>query len=154
MVKILFVCTGDTCRSPMAREIFNNKIKKNNIKNIKAYSGGIYVDPSETKLSSGARYALGFFGIKRVRHNARQISQDYMDEFSLIITMTIGQKNKLIELFPAAKNVYCMAELTQGVDVSDPYGKTNKEYLETARYLDHCTDQIFELLYKKGVLKW
>ena len=154
MYKILFVCTGDTCRSPMAREIFNKKIRQKGIKSVKSYSGGIFVNQDETKLASGSRFALSFFNIKRVRHQAHQITQDYMDEFDLIITMTYSQKIKLLELFPVATNVYCMAEITQGVDVLDPYGKDNNTYLETARYLDHATDQILELLYREGKLKW
>jgi len=154
MIKILFVCTGDTCRSPIAREILNKKIKEKGIKNLKAYSGGIFVNPKETKLSDGSRFALSVLQIKRVRHQAHQISQDYMDGFNYIITMTYSQKLKLLDMFPMAQNVYCMAEITQGVDIFDPYGKDNNVYIETARQLDHATDQILELLYKEGELKW
>ena len=41
-MKILFVCTGNTCRSPMAQAIAEDYIKKHNIKNIEISSCGIY----------------------------------------------------------------------------------------------------------------
>lgn len=154
MVKLLFVCSGDTCRSPMAKEILNSKVKSKKIKNLKAYSGGIFVDKFETKLSSGSRYALKMMGIKNVRHTATQITQDYLDGFNLILTMTSAHKQKLLSVFPFAKNVYSLKEYTSGVDVFDPYGKPNEVYYEVARYLDHACDQILENLYREGVLKW
>lgn len=154
MKKILFVCSGDTCRSPMAKAIFRKRLKEKGIKNISCSSAGIDVQPDETKLSAGAEYALGLLGIRNFRHKARQIQESTISESDYVLTMTLGHKRMLLEKFHNLNNVFCIAEFIQGMDVFDPYGKSKDDYFETARYLDFVTDQILEKLYKKGELKW
>lgn len=154
MKRILFVCSGDTCRSPMAKAIFRKKLREKEIKNISCSSAGIDVNPAETKLSEGSAFALGLLGIKNFRHKARQITEKMIFESDYIFTMTLGHKRLLLEKFPESANIFCMAEFTEGMDVFDPYGKGKDEYFETARYLDFATDQILEKLYKKGELEW
>lgn len=153
MINILFICSGDTCRSPMAAAILRDKVIKKGIKNIKCASCGINVDSNQTKLNDNSKTVLKMLNIRLPRHKARQCSHDILAKSDYAITMTFGQKKLLIEEHNDLKNVYCLAEFINGVDVFDPYGKGESAYLEAARYLDFATDQILERLYKEKKLK-
>ena len=41
-MKIMFICTGNICRSAMAHKLLEKKLEENNIKNVQVYSAGIY----------------------------------------------------------------------------------------------------------------
>ncbi|HHZ01170.1 MAG TPA: low molecular weight protein arginine phosphatase, partial [Tissierellia bacterium] len=69
-MNILFVCTGNTCRSPMAEGLFKDMLRKNNIENIKVSSAGLSVFPGE-HVNEKAIRALKEKGIDISSHRAR-----------------------------------------------------------------------------------
>ena len=62
MKKIIFVCTGNTCRSPMIEQILKHKLKLNNIKGVTVTSAGIMADPN-TYTNTNTIKALENMGI-------------------------------------------------------------------------------------------
>lgn len=130
MKKILFVCTGNTCRSPMAESIMKHLIDKKRVKDIKVLSCGLSADVGQP-MNENAVTALKSLDIKPHKHKARQFEKKFLEEYNLILTMTNSQK----ELLQGHKNVFTIGELTSTEDINDPYGLPPENYKITANLL-------------------
>lgn len=140
MKKILFVCTGNTCRSPMAEGLFNRFAEKNNI-DAAATSAGIFV--TERRINKNSIDAMKDFGIDISSHIPMQLEDYTMSEADFIITMTSSHKSYLISNgFPSAK-IFTLAEFAgSSGDISDPYGLDLDVYRKTAEEIDKLIKQI------------
>ena len=104
LVKILFVCTGNTCRSSMAEGILKEMLKEKDDKyeDIQVLSAGISAidgdPPSEFALK-----ALEEQGIDISQHCAKQLSSKMVKEADLILTMTVAHKNMILSIISEAK---------------------------------------------------
>ena len=141
-MNILFVCTGNTCRSPMAEGIFKDMLKKNNIANINVSSAGISVFPGE-HANEKAIAALKEKGIDIEEHRAKQLS-DEIKKADLILTMTLGHKKVIAEYFKnktgePSLGLFTLKEFAAKVsgenltdpDINDPYGMNYKMYIKS-----------------------
>lgn len=95
MTNILFVCTGNTCRSSVAEKLFHLKNKDHRFQ---AKSAGILAIDG-MPMSDGAKYQFEKRGIE-VEHRTRAISDDLINWADLILTMTFSHKNALIKQYP------------------------------------------------------
>ncbi|NLJ57412.1 MAG: low molecular weight protein arginine phosphatase [Tissierellia bacterium] len=150
---IMFVCTGNTCRSPMAEGIFKNMLKVNNIEGINVSSAGISVFPGESANEKSIA-ALKEKGIDIANHKARQLSDKIMD-VDLILTMTVGHKEiienyfKDIENFPKVFTLKEFAAKISGknlskLDIEDPYGRNYSVYKKTRDEIENDLSKILE----------
>ncbi|MFA7549438.1 MAG: low molecular weight protein arginine phosphatase [Sedimentibacter sp.] len=138
-MNILFVCTGNTCRSPMAEGIFKDMLKKKNIDNINVSSAGLSVFPGE-HANKKAIKALIEKGIDITTHRARQLS-DEINKADLILTMTLSHK-QIIEDYLKHKSdetspcLFTLKEFAAKLsdekltapDIQDPYGRNYSFY--------------------------
>lgn len=135
MKKIIFVCTGNTCRSPMAMFLFN-KIAHERGLNWVADSAGLaaYGDP----INVNSVKALAKIGINNIDYTSKRLNFYMVDEAELIVVMTSEHKNVLIASGVDEQKIQLL-----GDGIPDPYGGDGEVY---ALCLDDIADGIEELL--------
>ena len=112
MKKILFVCTGNTCRSPMAQEIFNDLAPEG----YKASSAGITATDGR-KISENSLAALKEIGLS-CTHTSERLTEDHMKEYDIIVGITSDHARVITQLYPDYRDkIFAFP-----CDVSDPYG--------------------------------
>ena len=114
--KITFVCTGNTCRSPMAEAILRSRIKKRKIKWWDVSSCGLAAEVGGT-ISGNSALVLEEIGITVKNFKPKQITQKIIENSTLVVTMTERQRISLGE----RGNIRSVKEMC-GFDIPDPYG--------------------------------
>ncbi|WP_107923666.1 low molecular weight protein arginine phosphatase [Lysinibacillus parviboronicapiens] len=145
-MNILFVCTGNTCRSPMAEVILKHK----QMNNVEVRSAGIYAMPN-AEMSAHAQQILAEANMTH-QHLATQLSETEMDWADLILTMTTAHRDTVIANFPYAEGkVFTLKEYTSIgslENVVDPYGGNKAIYEETFTELNKLVDNLVKKLEK------
>lgn len=142
MIKsILFVCTGNTCRSAMAEGIFKNIVKDNDsLKDLEILSAGTGVFISSGAADKAIK-TVEDMNIDIREHKSRKITKDLIDKADLILTMTTSHKIQLISMNPEVSNkIYTLKEFAcNNIDeIEDPYGCDLKTYKKCAEEINEC----------------
>lgn len=123
--KLIYVCTGNTCRSPMAEVIFKNLDQESEVK---VFSRGLVVLFGEP-INPKAEIVLKKHDLEINNHISKGLKESEIDDTTLILAMTQAHQRKIMEAFPNAKDVFTIKEYAgESGDVVDPYGGTLVDY--------------------------
>lgn len=151
IVNILFICTGNTCRSVMAQGLFQkmwDEIPGKKLK-VKACSAGVSAF-NGIGASPDAREILREEGVDLSKHLSRMLVPEMVSKASYIYTMTKDHKNYLLANYPeAADKIFLLNKHTgesEEEDISDPIGLGREHYRETAGEIKKALGKIIEKL--------
>ena len=152
-MNILFVCSGNTCRSVMAEYYLKNEIKLNNIPDLFVESCGT-LNINNSKASEEVREILKKDGINAEAHRTKGISKDLIEKMDLILTMTTLHREILISRFPECKDkIFVFKEFVNNgnndyPDIIDPIGQDYETYMKMANEIKECCKKLILKLKK------
>ncbi len=130
--KILFVCLGNLCRSPMAEYLMRDCLKNSGNSSITVYSGGLLYNV-EKPVPQEINDLMKESGIDISGHRSRQVTREMIKECDLIVVMELRQKEELIKNYPeCASRIFLLSQWdpsnSEERDVADPIGQTFSFY--------------------------
>jgi len=143
---IVLVCTGNTCRSPMAEVMLNKKLsvrfasrfQNGRFVPIIARSAGVAAAPG-SPASSGAIAAMSSMGLDLTEHQSQFTQPSLLERADLILTMTSNHRQSLLSRWPhLAGKTFGLAP--EQMDVSDPFGGLVEVYQACAKKIDQFLD--------------
>ncbi|MDP4143450.1 MAG: low molecular weight protein arginine phosphatase [Bacillota bacterium] len=150
-MKVLFVCTGNTCRSCMAEAIFNNNC---NIDNIQAFSAGISIVPGSVASVNSAGVVERKLGGDIYKRAAVQLTEEMISEADIILTMTSTIRDILHSYFEKYRGkIFSLNEYVgEEGDIIDPYGSNLTVYEKTYEELSvRLESLLLKLKEDKGI---
>lgn len=128
-IGVLFVCTGNTCRSPIAEIYFHSLVPKSDKKRISIKSAGFYASEGG-QASEMARRLAESLGLSLTDFRSSLLTRAHVEKAAIIVVMTNAHLNQFKNLYPDAleKTFLLMEFLRKKEDIPDPYGGDEKDF--------------------------
>ncbi len=149
MRKILFACTGNTCRSPMAQALFSKLLQERKLHfEFAALSAGVFAYP-DYPVSPEVQELLFQEEIDISGHLSQPLTEELLKDAHLVLVMTVSQRNYLQETYPLKKgSIFTLTEfIGMGeTDIIDPIGRGIEAYRGTLQQLKDFLPLLLELI--------
>lgn len=144
-MKILFCCTGNTCRSPMAEQLLSSKLNKIGISDIQVDSCGAMCRGGEP-MNNFAVAAIKKLGVMPIEHLSKPISRELLDSSDLVICMTHAHRDYLVNLLGENEKIKDINQLLGLGEINDPFGGCLASYELCATVISCMLDKLIIVL--------
>ena len=131
-MKLLFICSGNTCRSPLAAGMCKGMYKDK----VETRSAGMWVYSADPPSEHGRTILMTRYGIDNSSHLSHNVTEEEMAWCDRVYVMTYTQYEVLKKRFEKYADKVFM--LDGRIDISDPYAGTMDTYLECERHIRAC----------------
>lgn len=147
-MNILFVCTGNTCRSPMAEAIMRHALEERGVEEVVVSSAGTGAFDG-APASEGAYLVALERGLDLSNHRARRLTPELVSQADLVLTMSAQHRDRVADLGGEGKTFLLgtyAGRKGEEAAVNDPYGATLDEYRVTYEELDRLVQLVIARL--------
>ncbi len=138
-MRILFVCTGNTCRSPMAQAYAAERLRQAGCSSVCCASAGLAACAG-APASPAAIAVMKQYGISLDGFRSSRVSLHLLESADMIITMTAAQRQAVCSALPEMAGK--VSVLCGNADVPDPYGGNEESYRTVFEFMRPALDRI------------
>jgi len=147
---VLFVCTGNSCRSVMAKAWLQKLMKEKNRQDVEVLSAGIMM-MAGLGASQETIEVLKREGIDVSSHSSQRISPELISRCDLILVMEKLHEERILEMAPQVKNrLFLLKEFAKiegnHLDIPDPIGKSFEFYERTFSLIREAVERVAQLI--------
>lgn len=151
MVAVLFVCTANICRSPMAMGLFREKVKLDSVMSTwRIESAGTWARDGQRPFDLSVQ-VMARRGIDIEKHRSRRVTASLLKQFDLVLTMEEEHRDYILGNFPEANGRVFLLSSMAGVecDIEDPFGGTEQEVEASADQIEQILSTGFDEILRR-----
>ena len=152
MIKIMFVCHGNICRSPMAEFVFNDMVRKRGLADkMLAHSSATSTEEIGNDIHRGTRRILDKYGVSYSPREAVQLTRSDYTDYDLLVGMDSYNIRNMIRILgsdPDGKVVRLLDLTSRSGDVADPW--YTGDFEATYRDVREGCEALINMLVQKG----
>jgi protein-tyrosine-phosphatase len=142
---ILFVCTGNICRSPTAEILFRHMLKEEGLSGIEVFSRGVAATPGQS-VAEGSLVALQAIGLNDDHHRSQILEQEDLVKADLIFVMEERHRQMIHLKYPASRRKTFLLKAKadeDGIqDIADPMGGSPSDYEKSRIEIQKCLQSL------------